>query len=139
MPKKKLAKVVLDLGYIVYKNDEDMVQHAIECIYEDICNAVKYNEHPIVEIIIRISEFYENGINYGKFEFMDNGIGIEDQIKTTIFKEGYKKEKGEKGLGFGLSLVKKIITGYKGKIWVEDKIEGDHSKGSNFILLIPKY
>ena len=35
-----------------------------------------------------------------------------------------------------LSLVKKILDGYNGKIWVEDKVKGDYSKGSNFILLI---
>lgn len=69
---------------------------------------------------------------------MDNGIGIDDSKKATIFKEGYKKEKGGKGLGFGLSLVKKIIAGYKGRIWIDNKIKGNHSKGSNFVLLIPK-
>ena len=107
-------------------------------VFENILNnAVKYNEHSIVEIIVRISKQYEDGVNYVKFEFMDNGIGIDDLKKATIFKEGYKKEKGGKGLGFGLSLVKKIIAGYKGRIWVEDKIEGNHLKGSNFILLIP--
>ena len=109
-------------------------------VFENILNnAVKYNVHPIVEIIIQISKQHEEEIKYAKFEFMDNGIGIDDSIKKTIFKEGYKKEKGEKGLGFGLSLVKKIIENYKGKIWVEDKIFGDHSKGSNFVLLVPLY
>jgi signal transduction histidine kinase len=108
-------------------------------VFENILNnAVKYNDHPIVEIIIRITEQYEDGVNYLKIEFMDNGIGIDDFKKATIFKEGYKKEKGAKGLGFGLSLVKKIIAGYKARIWVEDKIIGNYEKGSNFVLLIPR-
>jgi len=107
-------------------------------VFENILNnAVKYNKHPIVEIIIRITKNHDEGVNYLKFEFMDNGIGIDDFKKATIFKEGYKKEKDAKGLGFGLTLVKKIITSYKGRIWVEDKIQGNHSKGSNFVLLIP--
>ena len=38
----------------------------------------------------------------------------------------------------GLSLVKRIIESYEGEIWVEDRIIGDHSKGSNFIILIPQ-
>jgi PAS domain S-box-containing protein len=109
-------------------------------VFENILNnAVKYNEHPIVEILIQISKQSHEGINYAKFEFKDNGIGIDASKKATIFEEGYKKEKGEKGLGFGLSLVKKIIENYEGQIWVEEKIKGEHSKGSNFVLLIPLY
>ena len=41
-------------------------------------------------------------------------------------------------MGIGLSLVKTIIDSYEGKIWVEDKVKGDYTKGSNFILLIPE-
>ena len=41
-------------------------------------------------------------------------------------------------MGLGLSLVKKIIESYHGQIWVEDRFEGDYSKGSNFIVLIPE-
>ena len=41
-------------------------------------------------------------------------------------------------MGLGLSLVKKIIDNYGGKIWIEDKVKGDYSKGANVILLIQK-
>ena len=71
-------------------------------------------------------------------EFSDNGIGIPDDRKVMIFKRGNRELKGSKGMGIGLSLVKKIMKGYNGKIWVEDKVIGDFSKGSNFILLIPE-
>jgi signal transduction histidine kinase len=40
-------------------------------------------------------------------------------------------------LGFGLTLIKKVIESYNGKIWVENRIPGDHTKGSNFVVLIP--
>ena len=39
-------------------------------------------------------------------------------------------------LGLGLSLVKKIIETYNGQIWVENRIEGDHPKGRNFVILL---
>jgi len=32
--------------------------------------------------------------------------------------------------------VRGIIETYNGKIWVEDRVNGDRSKGSNFVLLI---
>ena len=41
-------------------------------------------------------------------------------------------------MGLGLSLVKKIIDSYHGKIRVEDRIKGDYKQGSNFILLLPE-
>ena len=69
---------------------------------------------------------------------MDNGIGVQDSKKDKIFLEGYNELKGEKGMGIGLSLITKILSLYKGKISVEDRIKGDYSKGSNFIMLIPE-
>ena len=41
-------------------------------------------------------------------------------------------------MGLGLSLVKKIIQKYEGKVWVENIVKDDYSKGSNFIILIPE-
>ena len=41
-------------------------------------------------------------------------------------------------MGFGLTLVKKLIKYYNGKIWVEDIVEGDYTQGSNFVILIPE-
>jgi signal transduction histidine kinase len=41
-------------------------------------------------------------------------------------------------MGLGLSLVQKIVSKYNGKIWVEDKVKGEYSKGSNFIILLPR-
>ena len=41
-------------------------------------------------------------------------------------------------MGIGLSLVKKIVEIFNGMIWVEDKVKGDYSRGSKFILLLPK-
>ena len=71
-------------------------------------------------------------------EFSDNGIGVPDDRKVMIFKIGNRDLKGSKGMFIGLSLVKKIMKGYNVKIYVEDKLKGDFSKGSKFILLIPE-
>ena len=57
--------------------------------------------------------------------------------KETIFYR-YDENKGGKGMGLGLSLIKQVMEIFEGKIWVEDRIEGDYSKGSNFIIHIPE-
>ena len=111
----------------------------LQDVFENILiNAIKYNENPNTEILIKIfKHIYENNTFY-KFEFIDNGIGVHDDRKDFIFKRGNGDSKGSKGMGLGLSLVSKIIEYYNGKIWVEDKVIGDYSQGSNFILLLPE-
>ena len=40
----RLAKVTIDQSYVVDLDDEVMVQEAKNNLYEDLMNAVKYNE-----------------------------------------------------------------------------------------------
>ena len=75
--------------------------------------------------------------DYIKIEFKDNGIGIDDDRKELIFQETHMKNRYSKGMGIGLSLVAKLIEIYGGNIWVEDRISGDSTKGSNLVILIP--
>ncbi|MFW9820929.1 MAG: ATP-binding protein [Candidatus Thorarchaeota archaeon] len=57
----------------------------------------------------------------------------------AIFESFSNRElKGTKGMGLGLSLVKKILKTFNGNIWVEDKIKNDFTHGSNFIILLPE-
>ena len=107
-------------------------------VFENLLmNAVKHNENSIIEIIIRISEEEREGLNYLKVEFIDNGIGIEDSMKTTIFTRASKENNYVGGMGIGLSLVNLIMERFEGMIWVEDRIKGDTTKGSNFIIMLP--
>ena len=41
---RELVRVVIDVGYLAYKDDESMVDHAKAALYEDVMNAVKHNE-----------------------------------------------------------------------------------------------
>ncbi|MFX0070885.1 MAG: sensor histidine kinase, partial [Candidatus Hermodarchaeota archaeon] len=66
---------------------------------------------------------------------MDNGIGIPDFKKESIFMRGMKEYKSVSGIGLGLSLVKKILENYNAEIYVENRIREDYTKGSNFIIV----
>jgi signal transduction histidine kinase len=126
-------KVVSEYGNI-YAMANELLTEAFENI---IINAIKYNKNKIVQIEVIISEV---DIHYGKYvkiEFKDNGIGIDDARKVTIFQEVHLKRRHSKGMGIGLSLVAKLIGLYGGEIWAEDRIKEDSTKGSNFIILIP--
>jgi PAS domain S-box-containing protein len=113
----------------------DLLQEIFDNI---LINAVKYNKNSNIEIQIKITKDSMESKNLIKIEFLDNGIGIQDDKKKILFKEGYRKLKGSKGMGLGLSLVSKILNTFNGKIWVEDRVKGDYTKGSKFILLLPE-
>lgn len=40
----KLGRVCLDLNYIVDMDNDEMVKHAIESLYEDLMQGVKYGD-----------------------------------------------------------------------------------------------
>ncbi len=108
-------------------------------VFENVLNnAVKYNNDNKVNVLIRISKELIDEKYYCRLEFIDYGVGISDAKKEIIFKKGYHDLKGGKGMGLGLSLVKEIIKMYDGKIWIEDRIKEDYSKGCKFILLLPE-
>ncbi len=131
-----------DINIRIITSEKKIITRANEFlidVFDNILiNAVNYNENPKKEVLIKISRQTKVNIGYIKFEFIDNGIGISDKRKEVIFQEGFSKEKGSKGMGFGLTLVKKIIESYKGEIWIEDRVKGDYSHGSNFVFLIPE-
>ncbi len=108
-------------------------------VFENILiNSVKYNNNNSVLVNIIISREIKDE-KYLKLQFIDNGIGIPDFRKETIFNRNYNnKDRTVHGMGIGLSLVKSIIYSYNGYITVEDKEKGDYTKGANFIIHIPE-
>lgn len=65
----------------------------------------------------------------------DNGEGIPDEYKKTIFERFRRKEKeGVKGTGLGLAIVKRVVDLHKGEVWVEDNPTG----GSIFYVKLPR-
>jgi len=95
-----------------------------------IGNAIKYNDKENVLIEIGSTEDEKEFSFYIK----DNGIGIADIYQKKIFDMFSKLENNDSSPGIGLSIVKKIIEFYKGKIWLESQ-EG---KGTVFYFTIAK-
>jgi len=134
--KKRTVNVQIDA---LSKDVEIYADSYIQYVFENILiNSVRHNENPVIEINIKISKEKREDQCFLKIEIMDKGIGIEDSRKKSIFQRGFRGEKSIFGMGLGLSLVSILIERYNGEIWVEDRIEGDYSKGSNFIILIPE-
>jgi len=128
---------------IIYDSKEKaLTVNANEYLYDTfriiLNNAIRYNDSPEVEIVIRITPIQEEGINYVRIEFIDNGTGMPDAMKKNIFYRIYDEPKSFKRFGLGLLLVREVIQSLNGKVWAEDRIKGDFKKGSNIIILIPE-
>ncbi|MFX0040264.1 MAG: sensor histidine kinase [Promethearchaeota archaeon] len=134
-PKREIDVEIKSESEKIYVIANDLLLDVIENI---LINSIDYNKNDIVEIEVSISEIREFRKNFIKIEFRDNGIGIDDLRKIEILQEGHKKSKNSKGMGLGLSLAARLINLYQGTMWIEDRVMGDSSKGSNFIILIPK-
>ena len=101
-----------------------------------LVNGVIHNDSEKIRLWINLSKVYQEDKNFVKIEFKDNGLGIIDGRKNPIFERNYKNDRSTGGMGIGLSLVKTIINSYGGQLWVENRVVGDYSQGSNFIILL---
>jgi signal transduction histidine kinase len=40
-------------------------------------------------------------------------------------------------MGPGLYLVKSLVDSYGGRVWPEDRVRADHTKGAKFVVMLP--
>ncbi|NHM07422.1 GHKL domain-containing protein [Flavobacterium sp. CYK-4] len=95
-----------------------------------IQNAIKYNDKSAGIIEIGSSETETEM----QFYIKDNGIGIAAQHQNKIFDVFSKLHSNDPSSGIGLSIVKKIIDIYHGKIWLESQ----ENVGTTFYFTFPK-
>jgi len=97
-----------------------------------LSNAVKYMDKPEGKIEIGCIE--EDA--FWKFSVKDNGPGIEERYFERIFQmfQTLSPRDEFESTGVGLTLVKKIIELYGGRIWLESKV----GIGSTFFFTLSK-
>ena len=95
-----------------------------------ISNAIKFKGSEPPRIHIGVEKKEEMWV----FSVADNGIGIAPEFFDRIFVVFNRLHSSEKysGTGIGLSICKKIVERYGGKIWVDSKI----GRGSKFYFTI---
>ena len=119
---EKLGKINIGTEIIDCKGYGPWVE---EIWYNYISNALKYGgSKPVIDIY---AEKSENG--YVKYSVKDYGDGISDDFQKVIFEhQNAEKEKLTKGLGLGLSIVKRIVDKLDGIV----SVESEPGKGSIF-------
>ncbi len=101
-------------------------------------NAIKHSSDPVA-IAISSSCVRDGDSKFCRVEVEDNGPGIPDTLKRQIF-DRLGDGRGDvlpRGKGLGLYLAKTLVSDYRGRIWVEDRVPGDHTKGSRFVVMLP--
>lgn len=117
-----------------------------EVIYNLITNSVKFDEHDEVVVDVEIKEVRFEDRDWVNVRIVDRGIGIPDDLKDKVFSRDYRKLakldrpvlQKARGAGMGLSIVKSLVDRYGGKIWVENRVYEDYTRGSVFNVLLKK-
>jgi len=105
----------------------------LEQLFQNLLsNAVKFMDKSGGEIKI----FCADEGQYWRFSVSDNGPGIEEKYFEKIFQlfQTLTPRDQFESTGIGLSLVKRIVELYGGKVWVESKM----GQGSTFFFTLPK-
>lgn len=103
-----------------------------------IGNSIKHSDNDKhLDINIRVDRHTDGGQDFCRVAIEDNGPGIPDGVKGRLFHRFQRGDTKASGKGLGLYLVRSLVDDFKGRVWVEDRVPGDHTKGARFVVLLP--
>ena len=126
---KQLKHITIDYlkknhAFALYCNTEPLQQVFINIILNSI-EAMEGKGRLVIDV-------FEESDNY-RIDFIDNGPGFSESIKTGIF-EPFKSTKPGKGAGLGLNISYNIIRNHGGTITLNE----NYHQGAHLIIKIPK-
>ncbi len=138
-----IAGVLADVSTALDENEAQLMvdklpnimghQHEIQTLFQNlITNALKYRQTDVPpRIEIGVSQTDDEWI----FQIRDNGIGVEPEHFTKVFKffRRLHLQNEIAGTGIGLANCKKIMDLHSDRIWIESTV----GAGSTFYLAFP--
>ncbi|NDV27967.1 PAS domain-containing sensor histidine kinase [Desulfovibrio sp. JC010] len=129
----QLFKEALHNANLILERIGERIEMKLDCEVETIIVGKKLFEAAIVELLLNASNFTPEkitdvGIEIKKVEqtiqirIMDHGMGIEPQIMNHVLDPFFSTK--AKGVGMGLSRVKKIVFEHQGKLEIESPGNG---------------
>lgn len=129
------AQIAEDAGKKLLARTSGSVDIAVSpllkyALYEALKNSVDYAISSPVDAHIHAARERSGAF---RLEISDNGPGIPDEFKSEVFRSMKIRMKA----GLGLYLVKKIANREGGRVWIEDRVKGDRTKGANVVIILP--
>jgi PAS domain S-box-containing protein len=131
--------IVIGISYEKSNGCLVLANRLIEDVFSNLVgNSIKHADpgKPVI-IGIRLSLICSGGNSFYQVTIEDHGPGIPDDMKGRLFTRLGKGETKTAGKGLGLYLVRKLVDDFGGKVWVEDRVQGDFRKGSRFVVQLP--
>lgn len=119
------------VNYVSERDLPDMMLDAekiSQVVSNLLSNAIKYTETGGT-ITVRVSNS-KKGV---KVSVSDTGVGIPKDDLPRIFTKFYQARNAKKGTGIGLALVKALVEGHKGRVYVESEL----GKRTTFTIELP--
>lgn len=142
-PNEILNDILVSLRGVVEEKSIQIIKNDLPNIYCDasdfeqvmynlLSNAVKFSD-PFKKSTISIQAIQNNG--FYEFSIKDNGLGFEMEYHEQMFGifKTLSSADRQKGSGIGLSICKKIVNNYGGKVWAE----AIPNEGSTFYFTFP--
>jgi signal transduction histidine kinase/DNA-binding response OmpR family regulator len=126
-PPKVKIKILNELTSTII-TDGDVIG---DILYQVVLNAIQFADPKKPDKIVTIKTFGKNDML--EIEVADNGIGIEESVKSKIFDLYYRGSDMSKGAGLGLYLVKNAVEKLNGTI----SVNSDIGKGTSVVISIP--
>lgn len=119
-----------DLADVVVRADKRRLVRVVANLLD---NARKYGGGPTRIELVRLPAGLQIAVE-------DNGPGVPAEERELIFDRfsrgaGSGRRTGSEGVGLGLSLVAEHVALHRGRVWVEDRPDGED--GARFVVEIP--
>jgi len=124
-----------EIRIVTIFNAENIVIEADQVSIRQVLHNLVKNAQEAMDgkgkIEIKLDKVVRNNTEYAELSIYDDGCGLNEEQKETVF-EPYVTTK-VKGTGLGLAIVKKIIEEHGGVIWVDTT----YNKGAGFVIQLP--
>lgn len=122
-------------GPLRLEHDSDRIEQVLVNL---ISNAIKFTSSGGT-ITLSAKQMSHNGQPGVEVAVSDSGIGMPSEMVEQVLREGQPfvarpgASGGQKGVGLGLAISRRIVEAHGGKIWVES----EEGKGSTFCFTLP--